>query len=123
MDINHLPEIRAEEPESSLRRYCRSLHDALIAWCEISPARVVNRSSSMGSNFSKPFQSQIIQSQGFAIPETLITNAPELVREFRHEHKRVIYKSISSERSVVHTLREEDLERLENVLWCPTQFQ
>jgi len=35
----------------------------------------------------------------------------------------VIYKSISSVRSIVQTLKETDLERLDHIRWCPTQFQ
>jgi glutathione synthase/RimK-type ligase-like ATP-grasp enzyme len=77
----------------------------------------------MGSNFSKPYQSQLIKAQGFAVPETLVTNDPDLVRELWREHKCVIYKSTSSVRSIVRTSGEEDLERLDNILWCPTQFQ
>jgi len=77
----------------------------------------------MGSNSSKPYQAQLIRAQGFAVPETLITNDPDLVHEFRHRHKKVVYKSISSIRSIVQMLGEKDLARLEHILWCPTQFQ
>ena len=104
-----------------LRR--QAVYDTLLAWLEISPARVINRSAPMGSNFSKPYQLQLIHAQGFSVPETLITNDPDLVREFLCEHKQVVYKSISSIRSIVRTLREEDSERLECILSCPTQFQ
>jgi glutathione synthase/RimK-type ligase-like ATP-grasp enzyme len=105
------------------RLHSRSVYDALLAWFEISPARIVNRCAPMGSNFSKPYQSQLIKAQGFAVPETLVTNDPDLVREFWCEHKHVVYKSISSVRSIVSTLREEDFDRLDHILWCPTQFQ
>jgi glutathione synthase/RimK-type ligase-like ATP-grasp enzyme len=57
------------------------------------------------------------------VPETLITNDPELVRAFRARHGRVIYKSISGVRSIVQTLTDEDMTRIENIRWCPTQFQ
>jgi hypothetical protein len=111
------------EVDAPRQLHCHSVYDTLLAWIEISPAKIVNRCSAMGSNFSKPYQTQLIQAQGFNIPETLITNDPDLVREFWRKHKQVIYKSISSVRSIVHILREEDLERLEYILWCPTQFQ
>ncbi|MGH9902587.1 MAG: ATP-grasp domain-containing protein, partial [Pyrinomonadaceae bacterium] len=113
MDDRYLPEVRDEPADSPARRRCRALHDALSEWCEITPARVVNRLAPMGSNFSKPYQAQIIRAHGFATPETLITNDPELVREFRARHRRVIYKSISGVRSVVQELLDEDLARLE----------
>ena len=123
MDDRFLPELDDEPANSPKRRYCRALHDTLIRWCEITPARVVNRMAPMGSNFSKPYQAQLIREQGFAVPETLITNDPDLVREFRNRHKRVIYKSISGTRSIVQTLQDKDLERLDHIRWCPTQFQ
>ena len=90
---------------------------------EISPARVVNRCAPMASNASKPYQIQLIREQGFLVPETLVSNDPELVREFRSRHRRIIYKSISSVRSIVQTMEDADDERLENLRWCPAQFQ
>jgi glutathione synthase/RimK-type ligase-like ATP-grasp enzyme len=45
------------------------------------------------------------------------------VRAFRAQHGRVIYKSISGVRSIVQTLTDEDMERIDNIRWCPTQFQ
>jgi glutathione synthase/RimK-type ligase-like ATP-grasp enzyme len=77
----------------------------------------------MGSNFSKPYQAQLIRAQGFDVPETLITDDPDLVRGFRDRHRHVIYKSISGIRSIVHMLKDADLARLNEVRWCPTQFQ
>lgn len=123
MDDQALPELAAEPADSPRRRYCRSLHDALIRWCEVTPACVVNRTRPMGSNFSKPYQAQLIRRHGFAVPETLITNDPEAVHEFRARYGRLVYKSISGIRSIVQTLQEHDLQRLEHIRWCPTQFQ
>jgi glutathione synthase/RimK-type ligase-like ATP-grasp enzyme len=113
-----------ERGDDALKRLHRlAVYDALLAWFEVSPARVVNRPTPMGSNFSKPYQLQLIRAQGFAVPETLVTNDPDLARAFWREHKHVIYKSISSTRSIVQILSEEDSERLDHILWCPTQFQ
>jgi len=123
MDDRLLPELKNEPENSQKRRYCRSLHDALSRWYEIAPARVVNRTGPMGSNFSKPYQLQLIRNQGFMIPETLITNDPALVRDFLRRFGRIIYKSISSVRSIVQTLEDKDLERLNHIRWCPVQFQ
>jgi glutathione synthase/RimK-type ligase-like ATP-grasp enzyme len=123
MDYRHLPELKdapADAPEMNL---CRNLFDTLTRWAEIAPARVVNRVAPMGSNFSKPFQAQLIKRYGFEVPETLITNDPELVRAFRARHGRVIYKSISGVRSIVQTLTDDDMARIDNIRWCPTQFQ
>lgn len=123
MDDRFLPELSDEPPDSPLRTYCRSFHDTLIRWLEIAPALVINRCAPMASNSSKPYQAQLIREQGFLTPETLITNDPELVRDFRAKHGRVIYKSISAVRSIVQVLEDEDEERLERIRWCPTQFQ
>jgi hypothetical protein len=123
MDDSSLLERQHEPENSQKRRYCRILHDTLTRWCEITPARVVNRTIPMGSNFSKPYQLQLIREYGFNIPETLITNEPELVREFCDRHPRVIYKSISGIRSIVQTLEERDLAQLDRIRGCPTQFQ
>jgi len=123
MDDRFLPELSDEPPDSPLRSYCRSFHDTLIRWMEITPALVVNRCAPMASNSSKPYQAQLIREHGFLIPETLITNDPELVRDFRAKHGRIIYKSISAVRSIVQVLGDEDDERLECIRWCPTQFQ
>jgi hypothetical protein len=123
MDDRHLPELAAEPPESPLRTYCRSFHDTLTRWMEIAPAKVINRCAPMATNSSKPYQTQLAREAGFLVPETLITNEPELVREFCARHGRVIYKSISATRSIVQTMEKEDFERLERIRWCPTQFQ
>jgi glutathione synthase/RimK-type ligase-like ATP-grasp enzyme len=123
MDDQSLPEVRHEPTHSPIRVRCRAFHDALIQWMEITPARVVNRIVPMASNSSKPYQAQLIRQHGFLTPETLITNDPEVVRAFHAQHGRVIYKSISSVRSIVQTLEVMDYSRLESIRWCPTQFQ
>src|SRR6478735_8666290 len=43
MDDQSLPEIKGEPVDSSPRRHCRSVHEILSRWCEITPVRVVNR--------------------------------------------------------------------------------
>jgi glutathione synthase/RimK-type ligase-like ATP-grasp enzyme len=123
MDDRLLPELEQEPEESSARRHSRSFHEALYRWLEIAPGRIVNRSDPQGSNGSKPYQAQLILKYGFRVPETIITNDPELVLAFQREHGTLIYKSISGIRSIVKELDEEDLGRLEDIRWCPVQFQ
>ena len=123
MDDQSLPELNREPEGSPLRQHCRALHDTLMRWSEIAPARVVNRIAPMGSNSSKPYQAQLIQAYGFQVPETLITNEPAEVCAFRQKYGRIIYKSISGMRSIVQTFDDNDLARLEQIRWCPTQFQ
>jgi predicted ATP-grasp superfamily ATP-dependent carboligase len=123
MDDRYLPEIRDLVPESPGRSHSRRVHEALLAWSEITAARVVNRPSAMSSNGSKPYQAQLIRDNGFGVPETLITNDPLLVEEFRREHGRVIYKSMSGIRSIVRFLDDQAMTELEAIRWCPVQFQ
>lgn len=123
MDEQMLPEFRKLSANSPEKIRCRNLHDALLRWMEITPARVINRCGPMGSNSSKPFQAQLIVRLGFRVPKTLITNDPEMVRSFFREEGRLIYKSISGMRSIVKELSIDDLIRLDHIRWCPTQFQ
>jgi hypothetical protein len=123
MDDGLLPEVRHLAADSSVRRRLRRLHDLLIAWMDVTPARVLNRPRAMASNGSKPLQAQLISAAGFRVPETLITNDPGLVLEFRRQHGALVYKSISGVRSIVKLLDDDDLERLGRIRWCPTQFQ
>jgi len=123
MDDRLLPELRHEPEHSPARRHARAFHEALYRWLEVAPGRIVNRSDPQGSNGSKPYQAQLIAEYGFGVPETLITNDPQHVREFQQQHGALIYKSISGVRSIVHELAESDMERLEHIRWCPVQFQ
>jgi len=123
MDYHFLPELQDAPADAPALKFCCNLFETLTRWAEISPARVVNRVAPMGSNFSKPYQAQLIRRYGFEVPETLITNDPDRVRAFRARHGRVIYKSISGVRSIVQTLTDDDMTRIDNIRWCPTQFQ
>lgn len=111
------------DPSSDTWKWAVQFEDSILSWCDISPAFVVNRPASMGSNTSKPYQLEMIRRTGFEIPETLITTDPEAVSKFWQKHGQIIYKSISSWRSIVSKLTEEDRSRLHDVVCCPTQFQ
>ena len=123
MDDRWLPELEREPPQSPASIAGRALHELLGQWADITPARVVNRYIAMGSNFSKPYQLQLIREHGFAVPQTLVTNDPERLAAFRAAHGPLIYKSISSEHSIVGRLDEHDTARIERIRWCPVQFQ
>ena len=123
MDDGSLPELRGLAPDSPARAHSRRVHEALLAWSEIAAANVVNRPAAMASNGSKPYQAQLIRDNDFTVPETLITNDPDLAADFRRHHERVIYKSMSGMRSIVRVLDDDAMHRLENIRWCPVQFQ
>lgn len=123
MDDRELPEYRAAAAPSPFRALCRARHDLLARWLELTPARVLNRAAPMASNFSKPYQAQLIAAEGFLVPPTLVTNDPAAVAEFRRRHGRLIFKSISSARSIVREFTDADAARLGDIRWCPVQFQ
>lgn len=123
MDDRLLPELEGEAQDSPARARTRGLHDALYRWLELAPGRIVNRAEPQGSNASKPYQAQMIRRFGFDSPETLISNDPDAIRAFRLEHKRIIFKSMSGVRSIVREFDDGDDARLDDVRWCPVQFQ
>ncbi|MEU9117693.1 hypothetical protein AB0D04_39680 [Streptomyces sp. NPDC048483] len=96
--------------------------EALSNWTEIAPGCVMNRTAASASNRSKPYQSQLIRQAGFSVPDTLVTNDPDVVRDFRARHGRLIYKSVSAVRSVVRELDDEAAQRLLFIRGCPVQF-
>ena len=122
-DWRRLPEFAEAGPESASWASALAIESALHAWVEITSALVINRPSDMASNNSKPYQTGLIRQQGFRVPATLITTDPDAVREFCREHDSIIYKSISSVRSIVSRVTLDQLDRLDDVAWCPTQFQ
>lgn len=123
MDDSCLPEIEPLAVDDPVRLRARAFHEAFTRWCEIAPARVVNRAEPQGSNGSKPYQAQLIARHGLLPPPTLVTTDPAAVRAFRAKHGRIIYKSISAMRSIVRELENADLDRIGAIGWCPVQFQ
>jgi len=97
---------------------------SLTALIDILPILVINRPYAIMSNMSKPYQQRIIAMSGFRTPRTLITTQPGDAAQFYKDCQgRVIYKSVSDQRSIVNRMTSEDLKRLEQVRCCPTQFQ
>jgi glutathione synthase/RimK-type ligase-like ATP-grasp enzyme len=121
--MDRLPEVARAGPGSAAWNHAYACEQYLWMWAEHADAVVVNRPSSSYSNDSKPYQSAIIRRCGFRVPETLITTDPELAREFISRHRSAVYKSISGVRSIVSRVGPEQTSRLEDVRWCPTQFQ
>ena len=98
---------------------------SLMQLLDLLPCTVVNRAKASTSNDSKVYQSYLAESIGLRTPRTLVTTDPDQVRAFYEIcGKRVIYKSLSSIRSIVSRLSDADLlERVRRVRNCPTQFQ
>jgi hypothetical protein len=126
MEVAALPEHRARgrtPPDPALLARARIVTELLHRWSAIAPGVVANRPAASGSNSSKPFQAQLIAAAGLRTPPTLVTNDPDAVRAFHAEHGRVIYKSISGERSIVREWRPGTGPDLAMVRRLPTQFQ
>lgn len=122
-DSRRVPAVAREGPGSAAWRHALSVEHVLTSWSEMTPALVVNRLRAMAANSSKPYQLEQVRNLGFNVPETLVTTDPDAARAFWERHGDVIYKSVSSTRSIVSRLRPEQAERLADVSFCPTQFQ
>lgn len=99
------------------------LYQGLVSWLEVAECRVANPLGASSSNVSKPYQAQLIQAAGLAVPATIVSNDPECIRRFAAEHREVVYKSTSSARSIVRRLAPSRLGDLALVRHLPTQFQ
>ena len=75
----------------------------------------------------KPYQLKVARELGFIVPDTLITNDPDAVLEFRNQHNgNIIYKAFNQRGLVwrpTRVLREEDLALLHNLRHSPVIFQ
>jgi len=83
---------------------------------ESSDAKVANKLVPGSTNFSKPFQLNLISTKKLRIPRSYIV-ANAYLPIFEEE---VIYKSVSSERSIVQKLTSNDLEK---PVTAPVLFQ
>jgi hypothetical protein len=117
-----LSRLYADAPDHQRMRVT-ALNEALLAWSEVAPARILNRPSAMASNHSKPYQAALIHAQGFDVPKTLLTTDPEALEAFWALHGTIIYKSTSGIRSIVSRLTPGHREHFANLATCPTQFQ
>jgi len=125
MDPRDLPEARRRGQHRLSAEQLKStmLHEMLQQWLEIAPCLVMNRNAPSASNMSKPYQAQTIARTGLRVPATLVTNEPSEALAFAARHGRVVYKSISSVRSIVRELESASRRRLERIRNLPTQFQ
>ena len=98
-NLSMLEELSAKGPGDPLWRHAVALEEALVAWMEIVPIRVINRPSATAANDAKPRQLQQLRDLGFTVPSTIVTTDPEVARAFVAGHPRVIFRAVSSARS------------------------
>jgi len=85
---------------------------------------VVNHPSCAYSNYSKPFQVELLARAGFDVPRSLVTNIPAEARRFYDAcDGRVIFKGTSNVLTLAQQLKPEQLTRTELLPHCPTLFQ
>ncbi|MEK7764343.1 MAG: hypothetical protein AAB433_22445 [Nitrospirota bacterium] len=116
--------LRGVGSRSAVTPRARMMVTTLWEFAESLPVLVVNRRQAGHTNMSKPYQQRLIEQYGFRVPKTLVTMVPEEARRFYDECQgRVIYKSISAERSIVRPLTADAFPRLEQIRYCPVQLQ
>ncbi|MCD4706541.1 MAG: ATP-grasp domain-containing protein [Candidatus Sabulitectum sp.] len=120
MPVEFMPEFD-DQPEIAGK--IRSIMHSMVHLFDLLPARIVNRRRPMMSNNSKPYQALLIKKCGFSVPSTFITNDLEALKRSDLYSESMIYKSISSTRSIVQTAELFDHQRLERLRLLPTQFQ
>jgi glutathione synthase/RimK-type ligase-like ATP-grasp enzyme len=85
---------------------------------------VLNPPAHAFSNYSKPYQLELLANAGFDIPKTLVTNIPEEARAFWEAcGKQAIYKGVSNVTTLAQVFTSESFERLQFLPTCPTLFQ
>jgi glutathione synthase/RimK-type ligase-like ATP-grasp enzyme len=85
---------------------------------------VINRPSASFSNYSKPYQLELLSSAGFDVPKSLMTNMKEEAYRFYEEFDgQVVFKGVSNVLTLVQVLRPEKMARLDLLPHCPTLFQ
>src|SRR5215831_11974268 len=94
-ESSRLRAVKQAGKDRSALYHALGLEDGLVSWCEVTPAFVINRPSSMASNNSKPYQAMLIRSLGINVPDTLVTTDVEAALAFWEKHGSVIFKSVS----------------------------
>ena len=85
---------------------------------------VANRPSSATSNYSKPFQLMALAAAGFRVPATMVTSVTDAALQFiARQRGNVVFKGLSSVKTVPQLLQPHHLARLKSVARCPAQFQ
>jgi len=101
------PTDRAETPFAVPR--ADLVHHLVNVWAESGRATIINRPSAEATNYSKLNQAKEIRASGFLVPNSLVTNDPQRVRDFHSACGSVVYKSMSCIRSIVKELEISSL--------------
>jgi hypothetical protein len=119
--------LRLEHASSKAERLHPNYHltatGSFSRWTDLTPSRVLSRSGAGSSNFSKPYQLQLLRRAGLNVPNTLVTSDPDAAKAFIEHHQDVIIKGISATRTIVRRVSEVENSDLQRVRHCPVQLQ
>jgi glutathione synthase/RimK-type ligase-like ATP-grasp enzyme len=106
-------DVRDYEPDPAPATLARAsrVHHIVCDWAQYADATIINRPAAEGTNHSKLRQAIDIHAAGFATPDSLVTNDARAILDLLDRHGSVVYKSLSSVRSVVRELHAGDLPR------------
>jgi len=90
------------EPPAERGQSTGDLLSALLAWCEVAPARVLNRPSAMAVNVSKPYLAQRVATLGLDVPETLVSSDSGAVAAFTRTQPGSVRRSCNGQRIPSH---------------------
>jgi glutathione synthase/RimK-type ligase-like ATP-grasp enzyme len=95
-----------------IMRQANLFHHIITSWADSSASVVVNKPSAEASNNSKLYQALYIHHCGFLVPDSLVTNNIDELQSFHARHGEIIYKSMSSVRSIVKKFSSADLAKI-----------
>jgi len=100
------------------------LQTALNRMLLTAPCPVINHPSNAFSNYAKAYQTRLLAAAGFDVPKTLVTNIrAEALRFYDECGGKVIFKGASNVMSLAQVLKPQNMDRLNLLPNCPTQFQ
>jgi hypothetical protein len=122
-DFRQYPPFQQGDDVTQLTARAVQVHNLMNTWSESTIAKVINTPSAEATNHSKVFQSRLIHSStGLPVPDTLISNDWETIRRFALQHGTLVYKSLSSIRSIAKQITHAELlERRDTI--APALFQ
>lgn len=114
-----------EQEERYIKAVASNLQSAWISFCKMQDCLFVNPVHTTQDHYYKPYLLKALQAKGIRIPQTLITNEPQQVRDFyQRMNGHVIFKPVYGW-GYTAPLTEADLtdERLSALSNLPYTFQ
>lgn len=123
-------ELTRDSDRELSRRDSRSALNGFLFNLGSTSSTVINNPIGEAAGLNKSYQLTTAKKVGLAVPQTLITNNPNSVRDFYNQlsscKKSLIYKGYNSPTNGITTtkiFKEEDLERVDSLCYAPGIFQ